>query len=112
MLAFAVVSQPPAMEEMSPYRRVHAPHVEGYFVTGETRFELSVRPDGGTRLRVSAGHVLRIDPAPYWEPIARLAIRDNVGRVLDDIKAKAERDTVRSVTEARRHRLQRQPESL
>lgn len=26
-LAFAVLSQPPAMEEMSPYRHVHAPHV-------------------------------------------------------------------------------------
>ena len=33
-LAFAVLTQPPAMEEMSPYRRVHSPHVQGYFETG------------------------------------------------------------------------------
>jgi len=26
-LAFVVESQPPMMEEMSPYRRVHAPHL-------------------------------------------------------------------------------------
>ena len=28
-LRFSVITQPPAMEEMSPYRRVHAPHVAG-----------------------------------------------------------------------------------
>jgi len=89
-LAFRVESQPPAMEEMSPYRRVHAPHVEGYFLTGETRFELAPLSERGTRLRVISEHRLRIDPVPYWEPIARLAIRLNVGRVLKDIKEKSE----------------------
>lgn len=112
LLAFEVVSQPPAMEEMSPYRRVHAPHLDGYFVTGETRFELAQRPGGGTRLRVSAEHVLRIDPAPYWEPIARLAIRDNVGRVLDDIKTKAERRSARRVAIASPRRLRAHEKSL
>lgn len=90
-LAFRVKSQPPAMEEMSPYRRVHAPHVQGYFLTGETRFELTPVSERQTRLRVISEHRLRIDPVPYWEPIARLAIRLNVGRVLKDIKQKSER---------------------
>jgi hypothetical protein len=90
-LAFRVVSQPPAMEEMSPYRRVHAPHVVGYFETGETRFDLMPLPNGGTRLSIAAEHRLRIDPVPYWAPIARFAIRDNVDRVLRDVAAKAER---------------------
>jgi hypothetical protein len=88
-LAFRVVSQPPAMEEMSPYRRVHAPHVMGYFLTGDTRFQLAPLANGGTRLKLTAQHRLRIDPALYWEPIARLAIRDNVDRVLADISEKA-----------------------
>jgi hypothetical protein len=91
-LAFRVLSQPAAMEEMSPYRRVHAPHVVGYFETGETRFDLSPLPEGRTRLRITAEHHLRIDPAPYWEPIARLAIRENVDRVLEDIREKALRN--------------------
>lgn len=91
VLAFRVESQPPAMEEMSPYRRVHAPHVQGYFLTGETRFELVPIGTNRTLLRVSSDHKLRIDPVPYWEPIARLAIRQNVGRVLEDIKQKSER---------------------
>jgi hypothetical protein len=90
-LAFRVEGQPPAMEEMSPYRRVHAPHVQGYFLTGETRFELMPIGSNQTLLRVSSEHKLRIDPVPYWEPIARLAIRQNVGRVLEDIKQKSER---------------------
>jgi len=90
-LAFAVLSQPPAMEEMSPYRRVHAPHVRGYFATGGTSFTLRRRANGGTRLTVAASHVLRIDPIPYWEPLARWAAKTNARRVLDDVKAKAER---------------------
>jgi hypothetical protein len=90
-LAFRVLSQPPAMEEMSPYRRVHAPHVSGYFETGETRFTLTPLARGGTRLTVAASHVLRIDPIPYWEPLARWAASANSRRVLADLKRKAER---------------------
>lgn len=101
ILAFRVEDQPPAMEEMSPYRPVHAPHVQGYFLTGETRFELMPLGSNRTLLRVSSEHKLRIDPVPYWEPIARLAIRQNVGRVLEDIKVKSER-TRHSVALARR----------
>jgi hypothetical protein len=91
-VAFRVLSQPPAMEEMSPYRRVHAPHVTGYFETGETRLTLTPLPGGGTRLTVAASHVLRIDPVPYWEPLARWAASANSRRVLADLKRKAERD--------------------
>lgn len=89
-LAFAVLTQPPAMEEMSPYRRVHSPHVQGYFDTGTTRFTLTPLPRGGTRLDIEARHVMRIEPVLYWEPLARLAIRINLSRVLDDLKQKAE----------------------
>jgi hypothetical protein len=89
-LGFMVLSQPPAMEEMSPYQRVHAPHVDGYFETGETRFKLEPLSAGRTRLTIRAAHRLRIDPILYWEPIARWAIRENMQRVLRDLKAKAE----------------------
>lgn len=90
LLAFRVIDQPPAMEEMSPYRQVHAPHVSGYFDTVDTRFELTPMADGRTRLTAQSTHVLRIDPVIYWEPIARWAIGQNVGRVLRDIRDKAE----------------------
>ena len=89
-LAFTILTQPPVMEEMSPYRRVHAPHVSGYFETTSTSFELEPLPGGGTRLTVRASHVLRLDPVLYWEPMARWAIHENVARVLRSIKEKAE----------------------
>jgi hypothetical protein len=89
-LAFAILSQPPVMEEMSPYRRVHAPHVSGYFETIRTSFDLEALPGGGTRLTARADHILRMDPVLYWEPMARWAIHVNVLRVLEDIKTKAE----------------------
>ncbi|HEX8364669.1 MAG TPA: SRPBCC family protein [Allosphingosinicella sp.] len=94
-LAFALVSQPPAMEEMSPYRRVHAPHVQGYFDTGETRFDLAALPGGRTRLTITASHVLRLDPVLYWQPLARWAIRSNARRVLGDIRNRAEAASAR-----------------
>ncbi len=99
-LAFRVISQPPTMEEMSPYRQVHAPHLNGYFDTGETRFVLDPLPGGGTRLSITATHVLRIDPALYWGPIARWAIRENVDRVLADIAARAVRQGTSTVSTA------------
>lgn len=89
-LAFRVTRQPPAMEEMSPYRKLQTPHLVGYFDTGETRFDLRPLPGGRTRLTVRAGHVLRIDPVLYWGPIARWAIGQNVARVLRDVRRDAE----------------------
>lgn len=75
---------------MSPYRKLQTPHLMGYFDTSETRFDLTPLPGGRTRLTVSAGHVLRIDPVLYWGPIARWAIGQNVERVLSDVKHDAE----------------------
>lgn len=89
-LAFRVVRQPPAMEEMSPYRKLHTPHLIGTFDTGETRFDMVPLPGGRTRLTARADHVLRIDPGLYWEPIARWAIQQNVTRVLTDVRRDAE----------------------
>jgi hypothetical protein len=90
LLAFTVLSQPPAMEEMSPYREVHAPHLYGYVVTGDTRYVLAPLPNGGTRLTLEATTVLHIDPIPYWETIARWAFQTNVRRVLTSTKIQAE----------------------
>lgn len=90
LLAFTVLSQPPAMEEMSPYREVHAPHLYGYVVAGDTRYVLTPLPTGGTRLALEATTTLHIDPVPYWEPIARWAFQTNVRRVLTSTKSQAE----------------------
>lgn len=90
-LAFEVLTQPPAMKETSPHQTVHAPHVEGYFETGETQFDLEPISANTTRLTIRAAHRLKIDPIIYWEPIALLAVRENTRRVLRDIAARSER---------------------
>ena len=90
-LSFILLNQPPMMEEMSPYRRVHAPHVSGYFLTTRTSFELERLAGDRTRLILKDSHILRLDPALYWEPMARWAIARNVDRVLGSIKRRAER---------------------
>jgi hypothetical protein len=90
LLGFVVLTQPPAMKEMSPYPHVRPPHVDGYFETGETQFEIRPMSKHQTRLTIRAAHRLRIDPVRYWEPIARWAASSNTRRVLRDMKAKAE----------------------
>lgn len=90
-LAFVVLSDPPAMHELSPYAHVNAPHVKGYFKTIETRFEIV--PEGPDRCRIleQTTHELRLDPILYWMPFARWIIHENNMRVLSHIAAQAER---------------------
>ena len=89
-LAFVVVRDIPAMRELSPYENVHAPHVVGYFRTTYTSFELIPRADGGTDIVERTSHELRIDPVPYWLPMARWIVRQNNVRVLEHIRIHAE----------------------
>jgi hypothetical protein len=91
-LAFTVLDDPPMMREMSPYAHVHAPHVRGYFHTGETSFELQPLASGRTRLLETTAHELRLDPALYWLPMARMVIDQNNARVLANIRRTAERE--------------------
>lgn len=89
-LAFDVLSNPPAMRELSPHRTVRAPHVDGYFQTRWTSFEIAPSAGGGVRLVERAEHRLRLEPVIYWGPIAQWAIQQNNGRVLAHIKRRAE----------------------
>ena len=90
-LAFVVVRDIPGMRELSPYEHVHAPHVIGYFRTTSTSFELVRRSDGGTDIIERTSHELRLDPVPYWLPMARWIVRQNNARVLLHIRSHAER---------------------
>ena len=80
-LAFVVVSDVPAMRELSPYEHVHAPHVIGYFRT--TRRASSWRRSRG-RHAPGRAHLarLKLDPVLYWLPLARWVVDLNNARVL------------------------------
>ncbi len=89
-LTFAVLSDAPSLRELSPYRTVHAPHVEGYFRTRTARFELTPIP-GGTRLTLTTTHELDLNPSIYWTPLAEWVTRQNQVRVLTHFKRLAEK---------------------
>ncbi len=89
-LAFVVIEDMPAMRELSPYANVHAPHVRGYFRTTRTSFEIVPRPDGGSTIIERTSHELKLEPAFYWLPLARLVVHANNTRVLEHIRRESE----------------------
>jgi uncharacterized membrane protein YhaH (DUF805 family) len=90
-LAFDVASHPPPLREWSPYSKVYAPHLDGYFRTERGEFRLIALAGGRTRLEGHSWYVLRMTPAPYWNMIADRILHDIHNRVLLHIKATAER---------------------
>ena len=89
-LSFILLNEVPAMRELSPYAKVHAPHVVGYFRTTNTSFELLDREDGNTEGIERTSHVLSLEPVLYWLPLARWVVHENNARVLAHIKRRAE----------------------
>jgi hypothetical protein len=89
-LAFDVTDQPPAMQELSPYAQVRAPHVAGYLRSRRGEFRLAARPDGGTRLEGHTYYTLDVSPGWYWTRYADLIIGRIHMRVLRHIKALSE----------------------
>jgi uncharacterized membrane protein YhaH (DUF805 family) len=90
-LAFTVEKDVPSIDEISPYRQVHAPHAVGYFRTSLTSFELAPRPDGDTEIIERTSHQLKLGPVYYWLPMARWIVRENNARVLEHVRRQAER---------------------
>jgi hypothetical protein len=89
-LSFIVLSDPPTMRELSPYREVNAPHVRGYFRTRDARFSIDALPNGKTRLTLSTLHDLELAPGAYWTPFAQWAVHTNKTRVLNHFRQQAE----------------------
>jgi uncharacterized membrane protein YhaH (DUF805 family) len=93
LLAFGVSGQPPAMEEMSPYRNLHPPHLDNYFIAKRGQFQLKALPDGTTLLEGTTWYQNRYWPAPYWHLWSDHVIETIHMRVLSHIKTLAEQDS-------------------
>jgi hypothetical protein len=92
-LSFDVAAQPPSMTELSPYRHVNAPHLEGYMVSKRGEFRLVALPGGRTRLEGSTWYTLAIYPEAYWVGFAEALLHGIHGRVLRHVKALSEADS-------------------
>jgi hypothetical protein len=89
-LAFDVASQPPAMAELSPYRGVLAPHLDGYLRVRRGEFRLIPIELGRTRLEGRTFYELRVFPAGYWTLWSDGVIHAIHARVLRHIRTMAE----------------------
>jgi hypothetical protein len=65
-LAFDVTSQPPPLEEWSPFGPIHAPHLDGYLRSRRGEFRLVPLEGGRTRLEGSTWYELNMRPQAYW----------------------------------------------
>ena len=89
-LAFDVTDQPAPMSELSPYRHVHPPHLDGYLRSNRGEFLLIARPDGRTCLEGRTWYEFDMFPQSYWTLWSHLFIHRIHDRVLLHIKELAE----------------------
>ncbi len=89
-LAFDVREQPVPMFELTPYRHIHPPHLDGAFCSTRGEFELLALPDGGTRLVGRTWYTLDIRPHAYWTIWSDWLVHRIHARVLRHIKRLAE----------------------
>lgn len=66
-LAFDVAENPPPMREASFYDRVHAPHLDGFFVSQRGEFLLQPLDEGHTRLVGTTWYRHGLWPELYWK---------------------------------------------
>jgi len=91
-LAFDVADQPAPLQEWSPWSKVYAPHLDGFFRTTRGEFRLTPLPGGRTRLEGHTWYQLRIYPSAYWTPITETILHRIHERVLRHVKREAETD--------------------
>lgn len=90
LLAFDVTDQPEPMTELSPYRHIHPPHLDGSFRSTHGEFRLIPLANGTTRLEGRTWYELEIYPHAYWTLWTDWLLHRIHGRVLRHIKQLAE----------------------
>jgi uncharacterized membrane protein YhaH (DUF805 family) len=89
-LAFDVAAQPDPMTELSPFRHVHPPHLDGAFRATRGEFELVPLGKDGTRLIGRTWYTLNIRPLDYWSVWTDWLVHRIHLRVLRHIAQRAE----------------------
>jgi len=89
-LAFDVAKQPHAMREWSPFKYVHAPHLDGSLRSKRGEFRLIELPGGRTRLEGHTWYELEMYPNVYWKIWSDAAIHAIHERVLRHVKRRSE----------------------
>jgi uncharacterized membrane protein YhaH (DUF805 family) len=90
LLAFDVTQQPHPMRELSPYRELDTPHLNGFFQSRHGQFLLTRLADGTTRLSGTTWYTQSLWPGSYWRVWSDYLVHKIHSRVLEHIKAETE----------------------
>jgi len=91
LLKFSVMSNPPPMEEWTPYSHIEPPHLHGFLESEGGQFLLTPLANGGTRVEGTTWYRHRLWPAAYWQVWSDAIIHRIHLRVLRHIQKEAER---------------------
>ena len=89
-LGFDVTKQPAPLFELSPYRHIHPPHLDGYLRSKRGEFLLIELPDGRTRLEGRTWYEVEMFPEWYWTLWSNQVIHRIHERVLLHVKQLSE----------------------
>jgi hypothetical protein len=94
LLKFSVTSNPPPMQEWTPYSKIETPHLKGFLVSNGGQFLLAALPNGHTRLEGTTWYRHSLWPASYWRLWSDEIIHQIHMRVLRHIKTTTEQQLV------------------
>jgi hypothetical protein len=89
-LKFSVTQNPAPMQEWTPYRNVHPPHLDGFLASSGGQFLLTPLPGGRTRLEGTTWYRHHMWPVGYWQAWSDSIIHRIHLRVLNHVKQLAE----------------------
>jgi hypothetical protein len=96
LLKFSVTSNPPPMQEWTPYSKIETPHLKGFLVSNGGQFLLTALPGGRTRLEGTTWYRHSLWPAAYWRLWSDEIIHEIHMRVLRHIKTNTEQHSIRA----------------
>jgi uncharacterized membrane protein YhaH (DUF805 family) len=91
LLRFSVDSNPMPMHEMNPFKEIHPPHLDGFFLSRQGQFLLTPSEEGGTHLEGTTWYEHGLWPAGYWRLWSDFIIHKIHLRVLEHIKNLSEK---------------------
>lgn len=91
LLRFSVTKNPAPMNELTPYGHIEPKHLHGYFESHQGQFLLSELPGGRTRVEGTTWYSHSMWPESYWHWWSDYIIHRIHMRVLEHIRAEAER---------------------
>jgi len=92
VLKFKVTQNPEPMQEWTPYRYVHPPHLDAYLESRAGQFRLVSLDSGSTLLEGTTWYHHRMWPARYWQAWSDPLIHRIHRRVLNHVKSLSERN--------------------